>query len=164
MAGVAKDEHGRDRLAPFGIRSTNDDAFANVGMRRDDPFDFRWEDVEAPRNDHVPLAIDDVEIVVVIEISDIPRVMPSVALNKGGLLRMVYITDKFQPALDDDLTALTSGKKFSIVDGLNETVKTLAVAGIRQRNPQATPQQIHRMLASLMLGEELARKVYDRAG
>jgi hypothetical protein len=54
-------------------------------------------------------------------------------------------------------------KKMSIMDGLNETVKTLAITGIRQRNPNATPEQVHRMLAELMLGEELARKVYDRA-
>ena len=54
-------------------------------------------------------------------------------------------------------------KKFSIVDGLNETVKTLAITGIKQRNPHATPEQIHRMLAELMLGRELAKKVYDHA-
>ena len=50
-----------------------------------------------------------------------------------------------------------------MVDGLNEAVKNLALTGIKQRNPTATPEQIHRMLADLMLGEELARKVYDRA-
>jgi hypothetical protein len=55
-------------------------------------------------------------------------------------------------------------KKIAVVDGLNETVKTLAVSGIKQRHPDATPQQIHRMLAELMLGAELAHKVYDRAG
>ena len=54
-------------------------------------------------------------------------------------------------------------KKFSIVDGLNETVKTLATTGIKQRHPNATPLQIKRMLAELMLGQELARKVYDHA-
>jgi len=58
---------------------------------------------------------------------------------------------------------MPSWKKFSIVDGLNETVKTLAITGIKQRNPDATPQQVHRMLAELMLGAELARKVYDHA-
>ncbi len=56
---------------------------------------------------------------------------------------------------------MPSWKKFSIVDGLNETVKTLAITGIKQRNPNATPKQIHRMLAELMLGAELAQKVYD---
>jgi hypothetical protein len=54
-------------------------------------------------------------------------------------------------------------RKMSIVDGLNEAVKNLALTGIRQRNPDATPEQVHRMLADLMLGEDLARKVYNRA-
>jgi hypothetical protein len=54
-------------------------------------------------------------------------------------------------------------KKMSMVDGLNAAVKNLALTGIKQRNPTATPEQIQRMLADLMLGEELARKVYDRA-
>ncbi|HJS17341.1 MAG TPA: death domain-containing protein [Anaerolineales bacterium] len=54
-------------------------------------------------------------------------------------------------------------KKVAILNGLNETVKTLAITGIKQRNPNATPEQVHRMLAELMLGSELARKVYDRA-
>lgn len=54
-------------------------------------------------------------------------------------------------------------KKVAIVEGLNETVKTLAISGIKQRNPRATPEQIRRMLADLMLGAELARKVYDHA-
>ena len=58
---------------------------------------------------------------------------------------------------------MPSWKKFAIVDGLNETVKTLATTGIKQCHPDASPQQIHRMLATLMLGEELARKVYDHA-
>jgi len=54
-------------------------------------------------------------------------------------------------------------KKIAVVDGLNETVKTLALSGIKERNPTATPQEIHRMLAELMLGAELARKVYADA-
>jgi hypothetical protein len=53
-------------------------------------------------------------------------------------------------------------KKMSMVDGLNEAVKNLALTGIKQRNPTATPEQIHRMLADLMLGEELVRKVYGK--
>jgi len=54
-------------------------------------------------------------------------------------------------------------RKFSMVDSLNETVKTLAISGIKQRHPEAMPEQIHRMLADLILGAELARKVYDHA-
>lgn len=54
-------------------------------------------------------------------------------------------------------------KKFAAVDDLNETVKTLAISGIKQRHPHATPEEIQRMLADLMLGAELAHKVYDHA-
>jgi hypothetical protein len=54
-------------------------------------------------------------------------------------------------------------KKLSIVNDLNQTIKTLAVSGIKQRHPEADPAQIQRMLAELMLGAELARKVYDHA-
>ena len=51
-------------------------------------------------------------------------------------------------------------KKIAVVDGLNETVKTLAISGIKQRHPDATPAQVHRLLAEAMLGPELAQKVY----
>jgi hypothetical protein len=58
---------------------------------------------------------------------------------------------------------MPSWKKFALVDDLNETVKAFASSGIKQRHPDATPEQIHRLLADLMLGAELARKVYDHA-
>lgn len=52
-------------------------------------------------------------------------------------------------------------KKMSMVDGLNELTKTLAFAGIKQRHPNATPEQARRILAGLIFGEDLARKAYD---
>ncbi|MBN1402831.1 MAG: hypothetical protein JXA74_18455 [Anaerolineae bacterium] len=55
-------------------------------------------------------------------------------------------------------------KKIAVVDSLNETVRTLAVAGIKQRHPQATPEQVHRMLFELLLGAELAERVCDHVG
>ena len=58
---------------------------------------------------------------------------------------------------------MPSWKKFAIVDDLNETLRVLAVSGIRQQYPNATLPQIKRMLAERMLGAELARRVYDYA-
>ena len=55
-------------------------------------------------------------------------------------------------------------KKFAAVDDLNETVRTLAISGIKHRHPEATPTEIRRILADILLGQELARKVYDHAG
>ena len=51
-------------------------------------------------------------------------------------------------------------KKIAVVDGLNETVKTLAMSGRRSRYPQASKAELRRRLAGPLLGEELARKVY----
>jgi hypothetical protein len=63
----------------------------------------------------------------------------------------------------DIVRQMPSWKKFAIVDDLNETVKLFAISGIKQLHSQATPIQIRRILADLMLGAELASKVYDRA-
>ena len=51
-------------------------------------------------------------------------------------------------------------RKFKMVGDLNATVKQFALAGIRQRHPHATEQEVNRHLADLLLGEELAAKVY----
>jgi hypothetical protein len=47
-----------------------------------------------------------------------------------------------------------------MVGQLNTTVRTLALSGLRQRHPEASPETLRRMLADLILGEELAAKVY----
>lgn len=59
---------------------------------------------------------------------------------------------------------MPSWVKFTIIDDLNETVKAFAISGIKQDHPGATPEQIQRLLAERMLGEELAHKVYGHAG
>jgi hypothetical protein len=64
----------------------------------------------------------------------------------------------------DLVRCMPAWKKIAIVDDLNETIKTMAVSGIKERHPDATPKQIRRMLAELRLGTTLAKKVYDRAG
>ena len=51
-------------------------------------------------------------------------------------------------------------RKLQMVAQLNETVRTLALSGLRQRNPDASPQLLRRLLADLILGESLAEKVY----
>ena len=51
-------------------------------------------------------------------------------------------------------------RKIQMVAELNETIKTLALSGLRQRNPNASEEQLRRMLADLILGETLAAQVY----
>ncbi len=51
-------------------------------------------------------------------------------------------------------------RKLHMVDQLNQTVRTLALSGLRQRHPDATPQELRRRLADLLLGPDLAARVY----
>ncbi len=51
-------------------------------------------------------------------------------------------------------------RKIEMVGQMNETVRTLALAGLRQRHPTAPPGLIQRYLADQLLGAELAAKVY----
>ena len=51
-------------------------------------------------------------------------------------------------------------RKLERVDQLNQSVKLLALAGLRQRYPNDRDDQLRRRLADLLLGDELALKVY----
>ena len=51
-------------------------------------------------------------------------------------------------------------RKMHILAQLNASARTLAMAGLRSRYPQADEAELRRRLADLLLGEELARKVY----
>jgi len=51
-------------------------------------------------------------------------------------------------------------RKMTLMAEMNQTVRTLALAGLRQRYPDDTPAQRRRRLADLLLGPDLATRVY----
>lgn len=51
-------------------------------------------------------------------------------------------------------------RKIQLVDEANQMARQLALAGLRQRHPEAGPKELHRRLMGLFLGEELATEVY----
>ena len=51
-------------------------------------------------------------------------------------------------------------RKFQMVTQMNNTVRAFMFAGLKRRNPEATSEMLRRMFADLLLGEELARKVF----
>ena len=51
-------------------------------------------------------------------------------------------------------------RKMEMLVSLNASARELAVAGLRRRYPEAGPSELHRRLADLLLGEDLACKVY----
>jgi len=57
------------------------------------------------------------------------------------------------------LRTAPSWRKMEMLAGLNASARKLALAGLRQRFPQASEAELKRRLADLLLGPELARKV-----
>jgi hypothetical protein len=51
-------------------------------------------------------------------------------------------------------------RKLEMVDQLSQSVKLLALSGLKTRYPYENEALLRRRLAGLLLGEELARKVY----
>jgi hypothetical protein len=51
-------------------------------------------------------------------------------------------------------------RKLEMVAQMNETVRALALSGLQERYPQATPEELRRRLADVLLGPALAEKVY----
>ena len=51
-------------------------------------------------------------------------------------------------------------RKMHMLAQLNASVRILALAGLRSQHPQDSEAELRRRLADLLLGEELARKVY----
>ena len=60
----------------------------------------------------------------------------------------------------DLLRKATPARKLELVGQMNLTVKTLALSGLKTRFPHDTPEILRRRLADLILGPELAQKVY----
>lgn len=58
------------------------------------------------------------------------------------------------------LRNLPPWKKMEMLAQLNQTARSLALSGLRQRHPNAGILELQRYLADLLLGEELAKKVY----
>lgn len=55
-------------------------------------------------------------------------------------------------------------RKMNMLAGLNASARLLALTGLRAQYPQASETELRRKLANLLLGEELAQKVYGEIG
>jgi hypothetical protein len=51
-------------------------------------------------------------------------------------------------------------RKMEMLAQLNASARTLALMGLRSRFPKADETELHRRLADLLLGKDLASKVY----
>lgn len=58
------------------------------------------------------------------------------------------------------LRAMPSWRRFQLLNDVIMTGRELALAGLRDRFPGAGPKELRRRLATLLLGPDLATKVY----
>jgi hypothetical protein len=56
--------------------------------------------------------------------------------------------------------AMSPAEKLGLVSSMTRTVSAMAMAGLRERHPDASPREIFLRFAMLHLGVELARKAY----
>ena len=58
------------------------------------------------------------------------------------------------------LREMQSGRKLEMVAQLNQAGRELALVGLHTRYPDATRDELRRRLADILLGRELAARVY----
>jgi len=58
------------------------------------------------------------------------------------------------------LRSMSAAQRFGVLNDLIVTGRILSMACLRDRFPQAGPEELRRRLATLLLGSELATKVY----
>jgi len=69
-----------------------------------------------------------------------------------------------EAVLLDFLRKAPAWRKLHMVAEMNRAVRTLALSGLRQRYPDAPPEELRRRLADILLGPELAEKAYGPLG
>lgn len=51
-------------------------------------------------------------------------------------------------------------RKLEMMEALNRHARQMALVGLRRRHPDASPEELRRRLADMLLGPELAARVY----
>src|SRR5262249_61633232 len=103
---MSRYDEGLRRLARIRIRHAGDAAIGYVGVLQQNCFELSRRDAEALVLDHFLLALDDVDVALVVHPADVACVKPAVAQGPGGFFRRVPITPHDLWASHDDLTDL----------------------------------------------------------
>ncbi len=69
-------------------------------------------------------------------------------------------TPQAERYLIDRLRSASPARKLEMLGQMNATAQQLALAGLRARHPHSSEAELRRRLADLLLGPELAARVY----
>ena len=77
---------------------------------------------------------------------------------------MALLSEDTTPEIEriqlEGLRRMPGWRKMELVSEMWRTVRTLAWAGLRERHPHDSPEQLRRRLADLAFGTELAARAY----
>jgi hypothetical protein len=80
------------------------------------------------------------------------------------MVEMTTLSPDTHPEIErlqiERLRQMPPWRKVALMAEMGQTVRALAMAGLRQRHPEDTPARRRRRLADLLLGPELAAKAY----
>ena len=85
------------------------------------------------------------------------------AIAKGAFIVTILFSDttpEAEAVLINLLRQAPPWRKLKMVGELNETVHTFSMNGLKQRYPNAADAELRRRLADILLGADLAFKVY----
>src|SRR5687768_2365966 len=92
------DDDGVDRLTPFVARDAEDGRLVDVVMELEGRLDLGGIDVDATRDDHVPLAIADVQVALVVAIGDVTDRLEAVAMVLDVLVGLLVVVVEHRAA------------------------------------------------------------------
>ena len=100
-----------DAVAPFFIGQAHDRCLDDALVREQHVLDLARIDVVAAADEHVVLAVENVDEAVLVHASDVAGMEPTVAESLGGLFRAVPVTGHELGAAADDLALLAGGHR-----------------------------------------------------
>ena len=106
IGGVAGDDHRQRGLTPCRVRHADERDLGDLGVRGQDVLHLGAVDVLAARDDHVLLAVDHVEVAVLVLPDEVAGVEPAAAEGLGGLVRLVPVLLHHHRAAIHDLADL----------------------------------------------------------
>jgi hypothetical protein len=69
-------------------------------------------------------------------------------------------TPETEAFLSKQARRVPAWRKLELTRSLNQGILALSLAGLRRRNPAATEPELRRLLADIILGSDLAMRVY----
>ena len=114
LAGLQLD-HRLHRLAPLLVGHADHGAVLHRRVAPDHPLDLDGEDVEPARDDHVLLAVHDVDEAVVVLVADVAGVVPAMGADRRAALRVVEIAEGDEGAAHHDLAPFAGGQQIAVV-------------------------------------------------